>query len=283
MTKCGNTGARPGRVVPTAGIAPPLCDRRRRFRVSPAARPARAGRRTERRSATNPSSTGCCRISRKRIPADCNRSALQRLPDAAHRRDERAQHSLSFLPPARQRRSRSTCTRCIGSMYGLRNMIERCTVGSPSSKRSPPRTLSTSSRVRSYSARSISTNRRYLLVDQALVACRNAEVGASQCQLDVVDQVGEEKPVVAHLAQQRSPSRSRASASALPAPIPAGQHVATLRPRVHPGNRAQRLDAPAARCAKSAASRSACARSRRSASPGGRSRELARPRTPWRR
>jgi len=60
--------------------------------------------------------------------------ALQPLRDAVHRCDERRRTLAVLAADSRQRFSRSTCMRWMGSTYGLRRRIERCSVGSESSR-----------------------------------------------------------------------------------------------------------------------------------------------------
>src|SRR4029077_15962240 len=68
--------------------------------------------------------------------------------------------SRSVRPPARQRCSRSTCIRLMGSREGLRSWIERCRVGSESSSAPLPLTARICSHALSNSLRISPEKRR---------------------------------------------------------------------------------------------------------------------------
>ena len=103
--------------------------------------------------------------------------------------------SRSWRPVSLQRLSRSTCSRLIGSTYGLRSSIERCSVGSRSSSalrlldaRAPARATSLNS------SRSLTPKCRCRASRELFVGGRDVEIGARQRRLEIVDERGEEVP-----------------------------------------------------------------------------------------
>ena len=164
-------------------------------------------------------------------------------------------------PLSRQRRSRSTCVRCIGSTYGLRRRIERCSVGSESSSRAQPLIASTCSTL---ALVLVADGRREALRARVAPAgrrsrrcpCRPARACISMSSTSA-SKNGQRR---VHFAQHRGPEPLDDRREPGPAPEPARQHVPALRPGEHPRDGAQRLDAAAAPRATRAASRSAFAR-----------------------
>ena len=81
--------------------------------------------------------------------------------------------------------------------------------------------------------------------DEAFVSRGDAEIRAGQRQLDVIDQVGEEEPALVHLAEHRRAEPLGGKRQRTARAIPPREHVAALRPCVHPWDRAQSVDARA--------------------------------------
>ena len=140
--------------------------------------------------------------------------------------------------PSRTRRSSSTCTRLIGSTYGLRTSIERRITGFDSS--SSPCPVTSTPRSRAPAARADLADRLQLRRHEpAVVLGGDAAVGLREHHLDQVDRRLEVRPLAIHRRQlSRFAARERAVERVLDAE-PRAEHQPRLRPGELPRDRAQ--------------------------------------------
>ena len=103
--------------------------------------------------------------------------------------------SLSRRSVRRQRLSRSTCIRCIGSTYGLRSRIERCSV------RSPSRSCGAALELQDQLTGKLKLGANFPKIvlqprlGELVVEGGDAEIRPGEHCLHVVEEGGEEKPV----------------------------------------------------------------------------------------
>ena len=202
---------------------------------------------------------------------------LVRLPSrcsAARLRSRRSSAAAAGGPPRRRRasaRSSSTWIAFIGSTYGLRSRIERCTTGCRSSSSSASTIASTASTVRACSAgeRVPEALRLGAVRDEREVRRGDLEARLRERHLEVLDECPEERPLARRAGAARRAARLRARrVEGRAAAEPGGQQAAVLRPGEHPRDRAQRLELAGRRRLgprRPAASRSRAAPARRSA------------------
>ncbi len=148
-------------------------------------------------------------------PAD---PARYRSPTRPARRTEPA-HRAPGGPPRAIACSRSTWVRWIGSTYGLRSRIERCSVGSESSSSPQPLTASTPSARELEFAPDGAGEACVLRSCQLIVEGGDVHVRPCQGHLDVVHQ-GSRRTPSRHTSRRRSTCRRSRSVAARPVPAP---------------------------------------------------------------
>ena len=161
--------------------------------------------------------------------------------------ERRSGPRASAAPPRSAARgsgaSSSTWIAFIGSTYGLRSAIERCSTGwrSSSSRRLDDLEHGLARCAR---ARPRSAPRAGRSGDELEVLARRSQARLRERHLEVLDERAEERPARGRAA--RSSAIVARPRSAVPQPYHAGQQAAVLRPREDPRDRAQRPQVVAA-------------------------------------